>query len=322
MAKSHKDQHWIPQSYLAAWTDPDVPAGHTPFVHVFSRDGSRERCKAPTNIFKETDLYTIIMPDGTRDLQLERGLTGLEQAFCKIRRDFLDHRRSLPTVRHAKLMVFVAAMHARTPAMRDHHGKFWKDARSLGEELMASVKNRTPDDKRRIANHAVTSSEESLSFSYEQVAKLAENPMQSMLEPFIRAEAPRLVQMEAKVLCTEADPGFITSDAPVVWFDPEWYRKPPMYQSPGFLDPKLEITIPISPRQLLLLTHGDSGLTYLDVPDLMVSEVNHRTRFHCHEEFVVRRNYQESRWFEVGEIPDDAREPTQADEGSDSLPDT
>ncbi len=101
MAKSHKDQHWIPQSYLAAWTDPDVPAGHTPFVHVFSRDGSRERCKAPTNIFKETDLYTIIMPDGTRDLQLERGLTGLEQAFCKIRRDFLDHRRSLPTVRHA-----------------------------------------------------------------------------------------------------------------------------------------------------------------------------------------------------------------------------
>ena len=76
-----------------------------------------------------------------------------------------------------------------------------------------------------------------------------------------------------------------------------------MYQSPGFVDPKLEITMPISPRQLLLLTHGDSGLTYLDVPDLMGSAVNRRTRFHCDEEFVVRRNYQESSWFEVGDIP-------------------
>lgn len=306
MAKSHKSQHWIPQSYLAAWTDPDVLEDHIPFVHLYARDGSRERRKAPTNIFKETDLYTIKMPDGTRNLRLERGLKGLEQSFCTVRRDFLDHRRSLPPSRHEKLVTFVAAMHVRTPVMRDHHGEFWRDLRSLCEEMMTSIKTHTLDEKRRIASQTIPSSDESRGLSYEQVVKLAENPMQSLLEPFIRAEAPKLVLMHETILCTDNDPGFITSDAPVVWFDPDWYKRPPRDQSPAFSCSKLEITMPISPHQLLLLTHGDTGLTYLDVPKLVVSEINRRTRFECDKEFVVRRSYQEPYWFEVGEIPDNA----------------
>jgi hypothetical protein len=71
MAKSHKAQHWIPRSYLQAWTEPDVPANHEPFVHVFSKDGDRHRRRAPSNIFTETDLYTIKQPGGGRDLRLE-----------------------------------------------------------------------------------------------------------------------------------------------------------------------------------------------------------------------------------------------------------
>ena len=38
--------------------------------------------------------------------------------------------------------------------------------------------------------------------------------------------------------------GFITSDNPVVWFDPEGHKKPPLYRSASFSDPKLEITFP------------------------------------------------------------------------------
>jgi hypothetical protein len=94
MAKSHKDQHWIPKSYLLAWADLD-----------------------------ETDLYTIKLPDGGRDLRLEHGLSDLEKAFSSLRKDFLAKRRQLPAARHAKLLVFVAALRSRTPAIRDHHLK-------------------------------------------------------------------------------------------------------------------------------------------------------------------------------------------------------
>src|ERR1700704_3168622 len=103
MAKSHKAQHWIPKCYLRAWTDPNTPVGHNPYVHVFSKDGSASRKKSPENLFTETDLYTIHLPDGGRDLRLEQGLCGLEASFSTIRRDYLAKRKHVPLPRYLKL---------------------------------------------------------------------------------------------------------------------------------------------------------------------------------------------------------------------------
>jgi hypothetical protein len=80
LAKTHKDQHFIPQSYLLAWTDPSTPVGHKPYVHLFTKDGSEHTRKAPKNIFSVTDLYTLKMPDGRRDLRIEKGFSGLKRA--------------------------------------------------------------------------------------------------------------------------------------------------------------------------------------------------------------------------------------------------
>src|SRR5690349_6281966 len=108
-ANSHKGQHWIPaRAYREAWADPDVLAGRKPFVHVFSRDGLRHRPKAPKNIFKETDLYTIKGPNGERDLGLEHALAKVEGEFAKLRRDYLEHERQLPLEQRVALMAFVA----------------------------------------------------------------------------------------------------------------------------------------------------------------------------------------------------------------------
>src|SRR4051812_9275018 len=98
MAKSHKAQHWIPRSYAAAWVDPDKPAQHEPFLNIVTKDGSAVRRRAPENVFTETDLYTITLPNGARDLRLEHGLSQLEAAFVQVRRDFLEVVRRLPAV--------------------------------------------------------------------------------------------------------------------------------------------------------------------------------------------------------------------------------
>ena len=124
-------------------------------------------------------------------------------------------------------------------------------------------------------------------------------------------EFPLLMKMKCFVLCTNSEIGFITSDAPAVWFDPEWHKKPPLYRSASFSDPKLEITVPLS-NQMLVLMHGEANaprlVQYVDIADDAVAELNRRTRFRCDKEFVVRIQRAEPRWFEQGTMPADAWE--------------
>ena len=78
------NQHFVTQGYLRAWCDLATPTGHEPYVWRFEKDGSNPRHKPPKKIY-ESDLYTIPLPDGGRDLRLEHGLSQLEGKFVKIR---------------------------------------------------------------------------------------------------------------------------------------------------------------------------------------------------------------------------------------------
>src|SRR5947207_3137056 len=116
----HKKQHWVPQSYLAAWCDPDVPDGQEPYVWYFPREGGPGKRKAPKNLFAETDMYIITREDGSRDLRLERGLAGLESDFAALRRGTLAVGREPSPEERFILCAFIAAAQARTRAQRDH----------------------------------------------------------------------------------------------------------------------------------------------------------------------------------------------------------
>lgn len=306
----HKKQHWIPAAaYLNAWADPDVPSGRTSFVHVFSRDGGEHRRRAPSNIFHETDLYTIKGSDGARDLRLEHGLTSLETAFWKMRRDLLERRKLLPLARHAKLLAFVAAMHARTPALRDHQLRFWTDLQNIGEEVEENMRSKSPEERKRIAALSLPSSDKRRSMSLDEVRKVTASPMQHLFSANLAAEVTLLTKMRCVILCGSGrDPGFITSDNPVVWYDPDAYKRPPLFRGASFSCPQLQITLPLSPWQMLMLVHGEPTFEYLNVSDANVREANRITRFHCDKEFVCRRGTVDPYWLDAGAIPPDAWE--------------
>jgi hypothetical protein len=278
-------------------------------VHFFSRDGTVHERKAPGNIFTEIDLYTIKMPDGSRDLRLEHGLSDLEDAFAIARRDFLAHRKQLPTVRYAKMILFAAAMHARTPSTRDHHAEFWGEIVKAGEELRGNMKKATPEERERAAALSFPSSDRK-GISLDQAKKIATRTMEHLLGPLITAEAPLLSRMKCAVLCTDDPQGFVTSDDPVVWFDREAYKRPPTYRSPAFMYKSLEVMFPISPQQALLFTHGEPGLSYYDIGRGAVSEFNRIVIGHCGDHFVTSRNYLDPHWFLRAPRPADAWENT------------
>jgi len=61
--------------------------------------------------------------------------------------------------------------------------------------------------------------------------------------------------------------------------------------------PNIEISLPISPRQIALSTHTPMDL-YIGVPVQIVDELNRRTRFYADEYFVVRKNATKAIWFD------------------------
>lgn len=116
-----------------------------------------------------------------------------------------------------------------------------------------------------------------------------------------------LYRMNMAFFISHDDIGFITSDHPCVWFNPEAYKWPPLYRHPGLGQKHIEVTLPLTPKYLL---YGSwNNITgYHNCPINLTDELNRRTRGYCNEYFICRRNQTKPIWFDEGEIPDDAWE--------------
>lgn len=170
---AHRKQHFVPRSYLRAWCDPNTPEGQEPYVWLFSGDGSNPRRRAPDNIFRETDLYTIELPDGGRNLVLEHGLAQLESEFVSIRDTKLRSLEPLEPAEHALLCAFVAAMHERTPARRDHFANQWGKVLAMADQVVQWAKTATPEQKRAAASSAAMPSRQRRSVPNKRLKRTA-----------------------------------------------------------------------------------------------------------------------------------------------------
>lgn len=314
---THKKQHFVPQCYSKAWHDPDAPRGPkcTPYVWQFDRAGTTGRRKAPVNIFVETDIYTIERPDGERDLTLEHGLQELEDKFTRIRNLRFSRREWPDSEQMAWLLAFVVTAHVRTAAHRDFHREQWGRIRQRMEEMEEALDKAPPEQRRAMAAALTPPRDKSRGMTVEDIRRLETYPIQTMLGGVMRAELPILAKMNVAVLCTDDPVGFVTTDCPCTFFNPEAHKLPPIYRSPGLLMKSIEVTLPISPQQCLIITHDPSLTGYIEVSAKVVNELNCRHIAHCDESFIVCRNEIRPSWLEQRPLPDDAWENLHAKEG-------
>lgn len=304
----HKKQHSIPQCYLRSWCDHKCPSGLTPYVWRFLKNGSTAKKKAPKNIFYETDMYTIYLEDGSRNLVLEHGLNQLETLFAKLRDKKIQKKVVLNLEDRVVLCAFIAAMFARTKAQREHQRKQWTEPLKMMESMIEQMKNSTPEEKMQMVSPASLNA--GPSFSYEDVKKIVKAPLQTFLPSTVRTMTPLLSKLDLAIFTTNDNIGFITSDAPCVWFDPEAYKRPPMMRSPALMYKTTEIILPISPSETLCLNqHGING--YFEASDKLMDEFNTRVRFCAEEYFIVNSNFKKDVWFDPGTDPEDSWEKVQ-----------
>jgi hypothetical protein len=235
-----------------------------------------------------------------RDLRIEAGLSTLEDAFVRIRKDFLGQRKPIPAVPRLKLLAFVAAQHARTPRMRDHLKEQWGRVLEKMDELQSQFDQMDPEDRKSFGRSSAGRGGDGPSMTHEQVRDFVAQPLQHTVIPRVETLTPMLAKLRMAFLCTNSSPGFITSDNPCVWFDSEAHKRPPMRRSPAIMYPTLEITMPLTPRLMLYLSHrGPVG--YVDLPDPLVRELNRRTRAYADEAFICRSNAADRGWYELGD---------------------
>jgi Protein of unknown function (DUF4238) len=286
----HSQQHWVPSSYLRAWCDPDAPPLHEPYVWRFPKNGGEGRRKAPDNLFRESEFYTLHLPDGQRDLSLEHGLADLEDQFSRIRREYISTREPLSAVDKHWFCAFVAAMHFRTRVQRDALRQQWGHAARIAENMKEALQRMTPEERQRHRPPRL-SEPAGESLTIDDARKLADKSLQHMLPTIVKEDLPVLAQMNLAIFTTEDDPGFTTSDHPCVWFDPEGGRRPAALRSRT-----IEVFMPVSPDSLALLSWSDlSGYRPAELD--RVDEANRFQQRACAEYFIVRRNATKPVWF-------------------------
>lgn len=288
----NKRQHYVPRSYLKAWCDPETPKSQTPYVWMFSKDGTDVRNKSPEKIFCETDFYTIQAEDGERDLTIESNLSRLEGEFANLRKNKLDRRLRLSSREELMLCMFVTAMYGRTKAHKVHWSQQWQKALDLGEHMHRVMDAASPEERTRMAGALFDGEvDKENSLTMEDVRKMVEQPIQHSLSSVVMEITPLLFKIPFMILHAPKSLEFITSDAPCVWFEPTG--------SGGLSSPDIEITLPLSPRQMVLFGKRliARGI-YIPVQDAaMIENLNKRTRLYAHEHFVFNRNKPRAEWF-------------------------
>jgi Protein of unknown function (DUF4238) len=276
MVNTHKKQHTIPKSYLAAWLEPNTPHGQDPAIFRISKDSKEVRRRSPANSFTETDRYTVRLQDGTRDLTVEHFLGGIENDFQGVL-DTIRLRQPLTAPERALICAFTGAMLGRSKQQGD-----WL----LKQELEHLEQIKDLERTHNIEPVASQAKEESIKNYHAQLVVNA-----------IQIFTPVLFMMNLTI-CTTDDPlGFITSDAPAVMDNPK-IQGMVFYGQPGLAQKDVEITLPLTPEHLALFTHKRGDALYVPLPIFLADEANRTTYFFCQSEFISHTGQMKDAWFE------------------------
>jgi hypothetical protein len=285
------DQHTIPNSYLKAWCDTaPLPPKHTPFIWLISKDGKTKRRKAPHNVFTEADRYSVRTKGQGDALIIEQKTLGAtEDAFVRLRAK-LEAQATLSAEERLELCKFATAMFARSKRQGDHFAEHFREVNRQVENL----------EKQRGAKPGL-----SLETRFH-----ADNGPAATVAMFMVSWPLYFMQMNITILCTSCEEGFITSDCPLVMNNPDAHKLPPALRAPApGRDLKIEITLPLTPNRLLLISRVYQP-GYFEATQEQVDELNSRVRYGCGECFVSQKGILRDSWFTPAPTPADRWETT------------
>ncbi len=269
-----KKQHSVPQCYLREWVDPSTPSGQEPYVWIFNKDEQTGKKKAPSNIFTETDLFTIKLKTGEKDYSIEETLSNLESKYAKIFREKIKNHIPLSEEEHILLCAFVGAMLQRTQRHKDNIENFHDE---LIEKVsaMENAHSLEPKESEKLKKSKINAHKLSIFQTLPKTTEL-------------------LMNMGLAFLCSDSKAKFITSDDPCNLFNPDlqWQK----FDSPGLGQKNVQVTLPLSPDIKLCMSWSNlRGYMYLEKE--RIEDSNRMMRAQCYKYFVSHTSKTQRVWF-------------------------
>jgi hypothetical protein len=279
-----KLQHTTPALHLRYF------AGIKGQVWTIDKDGAPMRSAIPEETAKERHFYSVEREDGSFDTTIEDHLADVESKAAPVYAKLASGSIPDYSQERADFATFIALLYVRTPAMR-------RDAAEvIGRGIQ--IMNYAYGTHDGAFNTMVRNIEkkDGRAFSDEKKAKLREwliDPTNYTLQ--IRKErtfialkaADKLVPLLYEMTWTVVKPRhgfFITSDNPVTReVDPKTVH--PFYGDHGFKNKTAQVTFPLSPEALLLMTWKSDLPPSISVNRRTVEHAN-RTRVYFADRYL------------------------------------
>jgi hypothetical protein len=274
------DQHYIPRGYLRGFCDARTPTGQEPWLWICELRQGLVKRRAPKNVAKRPDYYSVTRDAGEVDHVAERLLSRIESNGIPILSRIREGNFALTDEERQHLALFIGFLITRTPSFRD----FMERVAGKGGESIIRVMARHPEYFRRTGREAVgrNMSDEQIEdarlrgLEPERHFIVRGTPDFSLGQALALAPAPagEILLMQWQFLIAGGLEHFVTGDAPVTWQN--------SHRAAGLRMRGTRLSFPISPQICLLGTHTEPGgvrdIGADEVRDLNRERVRHADR--------------------------------------------
>ena len=244
-----KKHHRVPRTYLANFCGSDGR------LWIYDTRGDEPRSNIPENEAVETDLYSVIRKDGTRDTQIEEGLAQIEDVGAPVLQKVIGGAM-LEDQDRFDMSALLASIHLRSDTMRQQFADFEGRTLALAGKMLVSHDGAWESYVKHQAKRGKTLTDQDRQRQSEFINDPSRYEIHlrkdGLMVPLgtISTVAKLLYRMNWTIMTAPQGEFFVTSDNPAVLFitGPEgksFYRG-------GFGSKGAEFTVPLSPTKLLL----------------------------------------------------------------------
>jgi len=262
MADVAKKHHYLPQFYLAAFTNTGTKEGS---LTVFDNLERRTWNTKPREVAYQRDFYRVDLP-GVEPDALEKTFADFESQAAEVLRQ-IHFKKQLPEDddNFNTLLNFVSFMMVRIPAFRDVHRQNMENC----TDMLMRVALHSREAWQKIVERIKTDgSDISSEVTYEQMKKFIDEKRYTLeihrhwhLKTLLDGHdsiLPLLGQRDWSLLIADPNVGyFVTSDRPVLL---NWTEEMPAFLSPGLGLLNTEVKMPLTKEVCLIGRFADTPL--------------------------------------------------------------